>query len=111
MWKFGIVATFFVLTGYIVFRLADALSLMYITNATATIEKQGNHTSREDILQYMEVYIAFGGVQAVSILVGLTALSLGCIWTSSALHNKMLYSVLRAPMRFFDSTPTGRILN
>jgi ABC-type multidrug transport system fused ATPase/permease subunit len=27
------------------------------------------------------------------------------------LHNKMLYSVMRANLRFFDSTPTGRIVN
>ena len=44
-------------------------------------------------------------------LVALTALALGCIWTSTTLHNKMLVAVMKAPMRFFDSTPTGRILN
>ncbi|XP_022702909.1 multidrug resistance-associated protein 1-like isoform X1 [Varroa jacobsoni] len=109
LWKFGIFGIFFVLAGYITFRTADALSLRYITLWAAEMHK--NRTSNEDMWQHIEVYLAYGGVQAISILVGLTALSLGCIWTSSALHNKMLLSILRAPMNFFDSTPTGRILN
>ena len=33
------------------------------------------------------------------------------IRSTKQLHNKLLYSVLRANLRFFDSTPTGRILN
>ncbi|XP_022694709.1 canalicular multispecific organic anion transporter 1-like [Varroa jacobsoni] len=70
-----------------------------------------NRTSNEDMWKHIEVYFAYGGVQAISILVGLTTLSLGCIWTSSALHNKMLLSILRTPMNFFHSTPIARILN
>ena len=31
--------------------------------------------------------------------------------SSERLHNKMLKSVLRAPVSFFDTNPTGRILN
>ncbi len=33
------------------------------------------------------------------------------IRASSALHKQMLTSILTAPMTFFDSTPSGRILN
>lgn len=33
------------------------------------------------------------------------------IQASSVLHSKMLTSVMRSPMSFFDSVPVGRILN
>lgn len=33
------------------------------------------------------------------------------LWTAQKLFINMLHRVLRAPMSFFDSTPTGRILN
>lgn len=61
--------------------------------------------------EHMEIYLAYGGVNSLGVLVGLATLNIGCIWTSTSLHNKMLDAVLRAPMSFFDSTPTGRILN
>ncbi|KAI6706351.1 hypothetical protein NL676_009313 [Syzygium grande] len=38
-------------------------------------------------------------------------LAVAGLWTAETLFTKMLHSVMRAPMAFFDSTPTGRILN
>ncbi|XP_072396581.1 ATP-binding cassette subfamily C member 4-like [Diabrotica undecimpunctata] len=34
-----------------------------------------------------------------------------CMSSSRALHNKMFSNILQAPMRFFDTNPSGRILN
>lgn len=38
-------------------------------------------------------------------------LAYGSYMVSSVMHHKLLYSVLRAPMAFFDTTPLGRIMN
>lgn len=33
------------------------------------------------------------------------------MWSSKSLHNSMFLNVINAPMRFFDTNPSGRILN
>lgn len=39
------------------------------------------------------------------------SVSFGCVKAAKILHNKLLASLLRAPMSFFDTTPLGRIIN
>lgn len=34
-----------------------------------------------------------------------------CMTASKNLHNKMFHCLLEAPMRFFDTNPSGRVLN
>lgn len=36
--------------------------------------------------------------------------NLGCITAAIVMHKFMLTGIIRAPMDFFDSTPTGRVL-
>ncbi|XP_003738712.1 canalicular multispecific organic anion transporter 1, partial [Galendromus occidentalis] len=110
LWHFGIIGTILGLTCYALSKAADLWSLLYITTYSKEIEIK-NGTTPEDMWSHMQIYIAIGSSQGVAMLAALTVLSLGCIWTSTSLHNKMLDAVMKAPMSFFDATPTGRILN
>ncbi|XP_043715841.1 putative ABC transporter C family member 15 [Telopea speciosissima] len=57
------------------------------------------------------VYIILSVGSSLCVLVRATLLAIAGLLTSQKLFTKMLHSVFRAPMAFFDSTPTGRILN
>ncbi|XP_056606838.1 multidrug resistance-associated protein 1 [Triplophysa dalaica] len=57
------------------------------------------------------VYGALGFVQGVAIFGTTVAISLGCIIASHHLHLDLLNNVLHSPMSFFESTPSGNLLN
>ena len=42
---------------------------------------------------------------------GILMMTLAVLKSSKTLHNKTFRNILRAPMKFFDTTPQGRILN
>ncbi|XP_076921706.1 putative ABC transporter C family member 15 [Bidens hawaiensis] len=57
------------------------------------------------------VYTLLAVGSAFCILLRASLVAIAGLLTSEKLFNNMLNSVFRAPMAFFDSTPTGRILN
>lgn len=57
------------------------------------------------------VYTLLAVGSAFCVLLRASLVAIAGLSTSEKLFNKMLHSVLRAPLSFFDSTPTGRILN
>ena len=61
--------------------------------------------------EYIGVYAAFGMGQSILVLFSSFSLALGGIFASTLIHNRLLVNVLRLPMAFFDTTPSGRILN
>ncbi|KAJ2784563.1 Transporter of the ATP-binding cassette (ABC) [Coemansia javaensis] len=60
-------------------------------------------------------YIGMYGVIAVLCVVVIFGRSLAQFWSSvrasRVLHEELLHTVLRAPVRFFDTTPVGRLVN
>ncbi|KAG0495993.1 hypothetical protein HPP92_000608 [Vanilla planifolia] len=64
-----------------------------------------------NIFTLLYVYVALALGSAVCILIRAILVANAGYKTATILFNKMHFSIFRAPMSFFDSTPTGRILN
>jgi len=62
-----------------------------------------------DFVLLVYVLLSVGG--SLCVLVRSTVSAKAGLLTAEKLFKKMLHNVMRAPMSFFDSTPTGRILN
>jgi len=60
---------------------------------------------------YLTFYGVLGGLQSLFIFLAIMVMTFGTIKASRQLHNNLLKNILRAPMSFFDTTPTGRIVN
>lgn len=80
-----------------------------------TLYNLQNDCSKDQIWSSSEIYVyVYTGIIAASIiLVTFRSILFLRIAMSSAenLHNSMFKSLIRAPMRFFDINPSGRILN
>ncbi|XP_015785719.1 multidrug resistance-associated protein 1 [Tetranychus urticae] len=59
----------------------------------------------------LEVYGALGLGQGIVTFIGSWLLVVGTIRASVGFHRDLLYQIFRSPMSFFDTTPTGRIVN
>ena len=65
-----------------------------------------------DVVKYILVYFAFGIGSCLANVVQTLVLWIFCsIEASRKLHEKMAYAIFRSPMSFFETTPSGRILN
>jgi len=61
--------------------------------------------------EYLGVYALFGAIQAIFAICAAFCLAMAGIYASRLIHNRLLVNILRLPMSFFDTTPSGRILN
>lgn len=64
-----------------------------------------------DIRFYLTVYATIAGVNSLCTLLRAVLFAAGTLRAASALHRRLLGRVLMAPVTFFDSTPSGRVLN
>lgn len=68
--------------------------------------------SNENIGLYLGIYFALCIGSSLSSVLYTLVLWVGCaIYSAKRLHNRMLTSVINAPMSFFETTPLGRIIN
>ncbi|KAL8736829.1 MAG: hypothetical protein Q9181_002293 [Wetmoreana brouardii] len=75
-------------------------------------EVNQQYGANPDVGKYIGVYFAFGvGSAALSVIQTLILWIFCSIEASRKLHERMAYAIFRSPMSFFETTPTGRILN
>ncbi|XP_038067451.1 ATP-binding cassette sub-family C member 9-like [Patiria miniata] len=110
--------------GYWVFGLILLLSVLQSGLSIGTnfwlsewSEAGANMTNatESELLDSLTYYLGgYAGLSVSSIVAGAGAtamLYIGSLYAARMLHNGMLRTVMHAPLRFFDVTPIGRILN
>uniref|UniRef100_A0A8C9WQW9 ATP binding cassette subfamily C member 12 n=1 Tax=Scleropages formosus TaxID=113540 RepID=A0A8C9WQW9_SCLFO len=79
--------------------------------SNASVEISSNISENPDLYFYQLVYcMAIVGMILFSVCKGYLFTKI-TLHASSKLHNKMFQKIINSPMSFFDTTPTGRMVN
>lgn len=78
---------------------------------TAGIKITGEAADPVDVMYYIKYYALFGFLTMLANNFNLVIQLVHGIRAARNLHSNLLKSVLGAPMRFFETTPIGRIIN
>lgn len=87
------------------FQISGDYWVAYKTSATRV--EPGNF----EPLQFLAVYAELATASVVCVLIRSLLVAFTGLLTSQEFYLKMLHGVFKAPMSFFDSTPTGRMLS
>ncbi|XP_054915035.1 multidrug resistance-associated protein 4 isoform X2 [Poeciliopsis prolifica] len=82
-----------------------------LSSTNSSTATNGTNSTKLDLGFYLGVY---GGLTAATILFGFVRnllLFSVLVKAAQSLHNSMFNAILRAPVRFFDINPIGRVLN
>ncbi|KAL1919296.1 uncharacterized protein VTP21DRAFT_1989 [Calcarisporiella thermophila] len=71
----------------------------------------GFFTHSVDVRYYLLIYAIICLCTILCIFLGMVTQCMGSLRASQVLHEKLLDAILGAPIRFFDQTPVGRVLN
>ena len=68
--------------------------------------------SKKDQQDSGYIHLFYGSILVYFLVIFIRAMmvTVSCLVASKNIHEKMVYKVLRAPIKFFDATPIGRIL-
>ncbi|CEP22757.1 BPT1 [Cyberlindnera jadinii] len=103
-------------SGFIGFLFLMVLSTVFSIAANNWLkswsEDNAKNGANKNVWMYVGIYAFFGVGSSVLTFFRSIVMWLFCaLKGSSMLHDRMALSVIRSPMSFFETTPTGRILN
>ena len=105
----NIVAVSFYLLALLSAQTAQVMGNFWLKNWTEINEQHGGN---ERTGLFIGVYLAFGLGSSLLVIVQNLILWIFCsIEASRKLHERMAFAIFRSPMSFFETTPSGRILN
>lgn len=80
------------------------------TQANQLAEEEEETVSSSNTFN-MIIFSSLTVVMSVFAYFRMLHINLSCLKSSIKLHNSMFYKIIRAPCRFFDINPIGRIFN
>ncbi|CAL5871981.1 uncharacterized protein PFLUO_LOCUS6238 [Penicillium psychrofluorescens] len=105
----NLVAVTFYLLALLAGQTSQVLANFWLKNWTEWNEAHGTN---DDVGKFIGVYLAFGLGASVLVIFQNLILWIFCsIEASRKLHERMAFAIFRSPMSFFETTPSGRILN
>jgi ATP-binding cassette subfamily C (CFTR/MRP) protein 1 len=106
----GLVVAFMVLLVQAFGRGAEVMAGFWLAFwAEAASDEGGLSTSETNY--YVAIYAVFGLIGVIGLTVRSLLIAVHRLAASKILHDGLTESILRAPVSFFDVTPTGRVLN
>ncbi|XP_071834475.1 ATP-binding cassette sub-family C member 10-like isoform X2 [Apostichopus japonicus] len=102
--------------SYWVVKAHDSNSITYYIHEQLdgiTPTSSGNHTqpSSKDLKFYLGVYGGIAAANSVFTLIRAFSFAYSGLCAAKIVHSKILRQILKAPIKFFDETPIGRIMN
>ena len=94
--------------AYFFFQICTVGANIWLSVWSSDVEATDDFGVRN---KYLIGYGIIGLLQSVFIFAAIILLTFATINASILLHNQMLLRILKSPMSFFDTTPTGRIVN
>ncbi|KAL8002504.1 putative NHPM bacteriocin system ABC transporter, peptidase/ATP-binding protein [Plasmopara halstedii] len=109
----GIFAGLFVIIIFIATQCVSLVSTWWLSywSEHSQSEDMSDEEAKKSQMYYVEIYMALNLVYGVALYFRALAIYKGGLRASKSLFQNLLARILRAPISFFDTTPTGRIVN